>query len=575
MNHDGAVNAPSLEAPRNWEKWVWLALLLVVLVGHVVYAQRLRAGSDETQHLHVVWAWATGRLVYRDVFDNHTPLFHMLYAPLFRALGERPDILVPMRMAVIPLYLVTIGSLAYLGEGLFSRRVGIWAAFVVGLWPLFFLTSVEFRTDALWMTLWMLSLAVFLGRALTVRRAALGGLLMGATFATSMKTSVLALSFLGALALALLLDWAMRRSTEGGRELLRAVGAALAGLLVVPAGIVAYFASQRALPQFMYGVFWHNMVPGMGHRRPGDFLASPANCALVFGGVAAVCLLLAWLLLRGPVAGRERRLRRAVLLLTFGLYAAGMYCYWPLLTKQDQMPAIPLVGLFLVALFFAVADALAPRRRWALAALTGLLVLWLGYCGRDIVKERSLRKNNMVSTVERIRNVLALTEPGEMVMDGKGETIFRPRPYFYALENITSNRMKMGWLPDDVAEHLIATRTAVVHPFRLPDAAAAFVTKNYLPLAEADDLRVLGQLLTIAPESSAVEFQVSVPAVYCFLEDGEQLAGMLDGGHLTGAEEIAAGLHRFVPTRPVKKFALFLERARARGFHPDATNPKL
>src|SRR4051794_17888837 len=48
--------------------------------------------SDEPQHLHVVWEWTQGVLPYRDFFDNHTPLFHVLFAPVLRLFGERADI---------------------------------------------------------------------------------------------------------------------------------------------------------------------------------------------------------------------------------------------------------------------------------------------------------------------------------------------------------------------------------------------------------------------------------------------------------------------------------------------------
>ena len=64
--------------------------------------------SDEPQHLHVVWNWSQGRVAYRDFFDNHTPLFHLLMAPLLCLLGERADILNVMRLFVIPFYLVSI-----------------------------------------------------------------------------------------------------------------------------------------------------------------------------------------------------------------------------------------------------------------------------------------------------------------------------------------------------------------------------------------------------------------------------------------------------------------------------------
>src|SRR5260221_60432 len=67
--------------------------------------------SDEPQHLHIVWAWASGLLPYRDVFDNHGPLFAWLCSPLFRWLGERADIIEPMRLALAPLYFVSLACI--------------------------------------------------------------------------------------------------------------------------------------------------------------------------------------------------------------------------------------------------------------------------------------------------------------------------------------------------------------------------------------------------------------------------------------------------------------------------------
>ena len=45
-----------------------------------------------------------------------------------------------------------------------------------------------------------------------------------------------------------------------------------------------------------------------------------------------------------------------------------------------------------------------------------------------------------------IRDVGALTMPGECVMDAKGETIFRRRPYYYAFEGFTEERIERGLL---------------------------------------------------------------------------------------------------------------------------------
>ena len=75
-------------------EWIVLALALIALaVLRWFSVTSHRWNSDESQHLHVVWAWTVGKLQYLDIFDNHTPLFHILNAPLLKWLGERADII--------------------------------------------------------------------------------------------------------------------------------------------------------------------------------------------------------------------------------------------------------------------------------------------------------------------------------------------------------------------------------------------------------------------------------------------------------------------------------------------------
>src|SRR5215510_8755785 len=119
--------------------------IAAMLFLRIAYVFHYPIDSDEPQHLHVVWGWAHGLLQYRDVFDNHTPLFHLLCAPLFAVIGERPGVLYVMRLAMIPVYVLGLWSTYMIGCGLFSRRIGLWAAVFTGLFPGFFLCSLEFR----------------------------------------------------------------------------------------------------------------------------------------------------------------------------------------------------------------------------------------------------------------------------------------------------------------------------------------------------------------------------------------------------------------------------------------------
>ncbi|MBI3303378.1 MAG: hypothetical protein HYZ72_15040 [Deltaproteobacteria bacterium] len=52
-------------------------------------------------------------------------------------------------------------------------------------------------------------------------------------------------------------------------------------------------------------------------------------------------------------------------------------------------------------------------------------------------------------------------QPNDLILDVKGETVFRPRPFYYALEGITRERIKQGLIADSIPEHLIATRTCI------------------------------------------------------------------------------------------------------------------
>ena len=97
-------------------------LFAVLIVLNLLSILRQGFDSDEPQHLHVIWAWTRGLVQYRDVFDNHMPLFHLLFAPIFGLIGERATILYWMRFTVLPIYFITAWCTYRIGAVLFSQR---------------------------------------------------------------------------------------------------------------------------------------------------------------------------------------------------------------------------------------------------------------------------------------------------------------------------------------------------------------------------------------------------------------------------------------------------------------------
>src|SRR5205809_225445 len=249
-----------LSYPQEFTSAVSLLIALILL--RVITVMHYKFGADEPQHLHVIWGWARGFVQYRDLADNHMPLFQILCAPIYKLIGDRATILYWMRILLQPLYIVAFWCTYRIGSLLFSRRVGVWAAILPGLSFDYAFCSVEFRTDNLWAPLWLLCMSVLLGGALTTRRALIAGLLMGLCFGVSMKTSLLVMSTVIGGSMTLIFV-GRERLGIGWRQILGALTAFFATALIVPATIMAAFALYGIWPQFRYWIFDHNVVPGV------------------------------------------------------------------------------------------------------------------------------------------------------------------------------------------------------------------------------------------------------------------------------------------------------------------------
>src|SRR5207244_11658312 len=107
------------------------SLLIALILLRVITIMHYRFGSDEPQHLHVVWGWARGFVQYRDLADNHMPLFHILCAPIYKLIGDRGTILYWMRIILQPLYVVAFSWACCICSMRVSWFVGGVVAFVL------------------------------------------------------------------------------------------------------------------------------------------------------------------------------------------------------------------------------------------------------------------------------------------------------------------------------------------------------------------------------------------------------------------------------------------------------------
>ncbi len=540
--------------PRRWPVVVAFVVLLLL---RVLFAFTLQVDSDEPQHLHVVWAWTQGLLPYRDVFDNHTPLFQLLMSPLLALLGERADIVPLMRLAMIPFYALALWAGWRIGCALWSRRTAALATLLTALFPFYFVLSAQFRTDDLWSPLWVLTVLVGVSGTPGLRRMAAGGLLAGLALAVSLKTTVLLIAGTIALALVLLI-WRLGGRRPDAAALARGV-IVFALVAALPLAVfAAFFAAEGAWAQTWYCTVQHNIVPGLGDWS-GHRLAH----------VVRLCVFPALLLLNAGVLRRtlrrttdaERWLRRSVVLAGAVLYVGALISYWPLVPAQDLLPVTPMLMLGLVALVERdhVARAAITVRR----ALPLWVLLFLLFDLGVILALRPPWRDRAAAQETHLAAVLRLTRPDDDVMDAKGESIFRTRPIYWAFENITQQRMKLGLIPDDVAAGLVRTGTPLVDDYRMPPGAQTFIEANYLAIG-IGRLRVAGLLLDAPQAGVPVRFRVNVPQTYVLVAATGTAAGVLDGTKLDGPRRLAAGTHVLTVSRP-GRYALVWAPALARG----------
>jgi hypothetical protein len=515
------------------ERYLAASIAAVAVVMRAVAFFHYRFDSDEPQHLHVAWGWTAGLLQYRDLFDNHAPLFHMAAAPLLRALGERPDILLFMRAPMVLLWLIVTAATFSIARRLYDVRVAVWATLLMNVFPPFFLKSIEFRTDNLWNAFWIVAVAML---ALGPPSTALffgAGLLLGCALGVSIKTALLILT----LAAAGIITHFMRERGLDFRA--RHLAAMAGGIIVVPLLIVAYFVSRGAWRNFVYCVFRFNGLVTL--TRPPLVVWSPR---LLFIPFIVIVVRVAW---RHRVTTTAARFFFAV---ATAIFIGTLYCFWILISPRDVLPFLPFVSIFLAA-------ALSRRRAFVpvIALLAVISLAGIGYYSDCL-------RNHTREFITMERQVLRLSRSGEMVMDYKGETIYRRRPYYFILEFITRNAMARGLVADTVAEDLVRTgcHIAQADGAQWPDRARRFMETYFINLGR---LRASGQWLR-----DDGTFTIGVPGDYVVLHKDGEAAGVLDGTPYRGSRRLAAGMHSFAAARAGQRLACLWAPAYARGFSP-------
>ena len=411
----------------------------LILLGATALALRLwmivawRVDSDEPQHLHVAWTWSQGLVPYRDLFDNHFPLLHLIFAPVMAVMPESSAVFPLMRLAIAPFAVGAAVLLFAIARPACGTRAAAVAAIAFSALPPWLPKSVEFRNDTLWIFFW-LAAVLFVSR----KKPLLAGVAIGLALLASVKTLPLLLAH--ALALA------ATRYEIAPREQMRAVS----GMALPIVALSAPMAAAGALDDMLYrSLFFNAMVPIDVLRRAGGAIIFVLVALLVF-----------------------RRRRTAPHLALFALwYAVVIVTLWPIVTPRDFLPLTPLAAL--------AAARRSPSPYWIVLAVIATLL----YARIWIPADRSRE--------QFVDAVTAVTSRRDYVFDLKGDAVFRRRPVRAVHEQVNRALTANGTLPDAGPEAIVASRccVAISDQSHLPARTRAFLNTHFI---DHGRLRVCG-----------------------------------------------------------------------------------
>jgi hypothetical protein len=536
-----------------------VGFLLLGLLIRSIYVFCYPFDSDEAQHLHIVWGWTQGLIQYKDFFDNHMPLFHLIFIPILNFIGERSDILYIMRFAVFPFYFLTLYFAYIIGKELYSQRVGMWSAVILSFFPKFFFKSLEFRSDDMWMALWLLVLVVLVKGQFSLKRLFLSGVILGLSFAVSLKTILLSSMLFFAIFIAVFIMWAGGYEIEWKKSG-RMIFTVFSGCFLVLCILVIFFAYKNALGQMFYGTIKHNILSQQNVS---------SGLQYVFPVMLPIIIMFSFFERRNS-APKDLLMKRISFIVLGPLCLFGLISFWPVLSRQDLLPIIPLL---VVVLTYLIIEKLLPALK-AQKFIVPLLVIFCLVEIAYILFFYPLKTDETKYTNERLRQILNLVRPGEYIVDLKGEAIFRPRPFFYVLETVTRDLIQKGFIRDTIPEDMIEKKCyAALHDSkRFPEKDRKFLNDNFTSVGM---LRVAGRIFgKPVPENRALKFNVVIPGKYVIITPYGLAKGKLDNIEYSVPVEMASGEHEFLCESMNVLHAFIWAPAFERGFSPFECNEK-
>jgi hypothetical protein len=497
-------------------KAVTTAAFIIFIGIHLLSAFTRPVDPDEWQQLRNSYDLFAGERLYVDFWDNHGPFLTYLQAPWFGFFPQDHFIIVLLRL---PHWLVTLAvalfTAAAAREAFPDRPLlpRLSALFVL-MAPTYISKAHEVRSDNILNALYVLALYLVLRGFRTARawHFLAAGLACGLIFGFSIKVLFVGFAFF----LIFIMRWWVEARFSIAPMLLFGLGNA-----VVMAATLAWLHRQGLLAGFFSAYFGANL----DREHSIDF--EPFMDLLVDRPVTMLLALAAlWVAAvrwrRGQAGPSERLLWPAAAFLPF-----SYFFLLPTHHLQSLLSSHTLVAFF-VALMVGrearrVYHSWPLLRRFSMSSQTlaaAALALIVVYHAAGACLLLWSRSAHLQSSISSANALMRLTGPDEMILDGRGLPLYRPKPLFArSLVNHIQNLYNKGALDLDIPARLQANsvrfvvldrRVSGLHPL-LP-----WLASHYLPMAPVPEVndRLLVAGTVVRADTSTIPISITIPAEY-------------------------------------------------------------
>jgi hypothetical protein len=467
------------------------ALLSILAIAFGLLALRILQHKaftiDEFQYAHSAWLVAHGQIPYRDFFNDRFPLLYQALGSLPSLKNARPEDIIFLRWAMLPILIAIVGFHAFLNRG----RGALLGVVLLLSTSTFTTRAIEIRPDALAFALFIVAIALLSSERLDPRLAAfLAGCLVAASLWASLKAVIYGSVFL----------LLFKR-----RKILPLF---VGGVGAIAALIAAYlFLSHSMADWFNWSVKWAFVHEAQYPAFPRYTTALPFLrdywWIVAFGFIGWV---------------KDLRSRETLLVLALPLTLLS----FAIQRAPFEYSLIPFIGILTM---FAARGVLMTLERWRIATIIVCAF------GLSFAAFRSWQASAPIADLQlrTLRRLGTVTSPTDAVYDNSGSYFARPSAwYFFYTDEVLRRRLGNSMTTAVEAALLHSQAPAVMMDLRfngLPPQLQAFILEHYQPYC--GDVRLWGMRFGPGAEGRFWAIQGGSYFVYPsapLIIDGNQIA---------------------------------------------------